>query len=87
MGIGQNSAMAWVDTVHTNTGEQSSLEADYIVGCDGANSVVRRSLFGDREFPGRTWNEQLVATNVSPDYCRHMSPALILISHSGVLQL
>lgn len=78
VGVGQNSAMAWVNTVDTNTGEQASFEADYIVGCDGANSVVRRSLFGDREFPGRTWDEQLVATNVSPDYCRHMYLALIL---------
>lgn len=49
--------------IETPQGEQV-FEADYIVGCDGANSRIRRELFGD-EFPGRTWNEQIVATNVS----------------------
>jgi 2-polyprenyl-6-methoxyphenol hydroxylase-like FAD-dependent oxidoreductase len=41
-----------------------TFQGDYVVGCDGANSKVRRSLFGDREFPGKTWEEQIVATNV-----------------------
>ncbi len=48
----------------TPNGEQV-FEADYIVGCDGANSTIRRALFGE-EFPGRTWDEQIVATNVRP---------------------
>jgi len=39
---------------------------DYVVGCDGANSKIRRSLFGDWNFPGFTWEEQIVATNVIP---------------------
>ncbi len=60
--IGQDESKAWVD-VETNDGEKS-LEADYVVGCDGANSQIRRSLFGDWEFPGTTWDEQIVATNV-----------------------
>jgi 2-polyprenyl-6-methoxyphenol hydroxylase-like FAD-dependent oxidoreductase len=38
-------------------------DADYVVGCDGANSTVRRLLYGD-SYPGRTWEEQIVATNV-----------------------
>lgn len=63
VGLGQSEERAWVD-VETPEGNVK-LEADYIVGCDGANSQVRRSLFGDWEFPGRTWNEQIVATNVS----------------------
>lgn len=63
--IGQDDSKAWVHTVDTNTDEESCLEADYVVGCDGANSIIRRSLFGDWEFPGRTWDEQIVATNVS----------------------
>jgi len=50
-------------TCKTPNGEVT-LEADYIVGCDGANSKVRRALFGDWEFPGKTWDEQIVATNV-----------------------
>ncbi|GAB1317055.1 hypothetical protein MFIFM68171_07265 [Madurella fahalii] len=43
-------------------------EADYVVGCDGANSIVRRRLFGDEVYPGYTWKEQIVATNVYYDY-------------------
>lgn len=39
--------------------------ADYIVGADGANSQIRRSLFGDLEFPGETLQDQIIATNVS----------------------
>lgn len=63
--IGQDESKAWVDAVDTDTNEESRLEADYVVGCDGANSIIRRSLFGDLEFPGSTWDEQIVATNVS----------------------
>lgn len=63
--IGQNESTTWVEAVDTDNDKESTLEADYVVGCDGANSIVRRSLFGDWEFPGRTWDEQLVATNVS----------------------
>lgn len=61
--IGQDENKAWVN-VETSEGPKT-LEANYIIGCDGANSQVRRSLFGDKEFPGKTWDEQIVATNVS----------------------
>ncbi|KAF2027347.1 FAD/NAD(P)-binding domain-containing protein [Setomelanomma holmii] len=61
VGLGQSDERAWVD-IDTPEGKKR-LEADYIVGCDGANSQIRRSLFGDWEFPGRTWDEQIVATN------------------------
>jgi 2-polyprenyl-6-methoxyphenol hydroxylase-like FAD-dependent oxidoreductase len=60
--IGQGDDHAWLDTV-TATGTQR-LTAKYVVGCDGGNSQIRRSLFGDWTFPGRTWDEQIVATNV-----------------------
>lgn len=59
--VGQDADKAWVD-VETPDGT-SRIEADYIVGCDGANSGVRRALFGD-EFPGFTWDAQIIATNV-----------------------
>ncbi|KAL1887243.1 hypothetical protein Sste5346_010338 [Sporothrix stenoceras] len=62
--IGQDENTAWVDVEVTGSSEATRFEADYIVGCDGANSIIRRSLFGDWEFPGRTWDEQIVATNV-----------------------
>ncbi|KAK1470476.1 FAD binding domain-containing protein [Colletotrichum tamarilloi] len=52
-----------VVVVKTEEGAEE-LEADYVVGCDGANSIIRRQLFGD-EFPGYTWDLQIVATNVS----------------------
>ena len=61
LAIGQDDQRAWVN-VKTPAGEQR-LEADYIVGCDGANSFVRRALFGS-SFPGFTWDKQIVATNV-----------------------
>jgi 2-polyprenyl-6-methoxyphenol hydroxylase-like FAD-dependent oxidoreductase len=66
-------------TCKTPEGEVT-FEADYVVGCDGANSKVRRLLFGDWEFPGKTWAEQIVATNVSPP----SSDGLIV---AGVLSL
>lgn len=68
-GIGQDSDKAWV-TVSTPEGDET-MDADYIVGCDGANSQIRRSLHGDMTFPGKTWDEQIVATNVYYDFDRH----------------
>ncbi|KAM5374836.1 hypothetical protein ACJZ2D_006330 [Fusarium nematophilum] len=61
--VGQDDASAWVKA-KTPQGEKE-LVADYVVGCDGARSIVRRQLFGE-DFPGFTWDEQIVATNVSP---------------------
>ncbi|KAH6657258.1 FAD binding domain-containing protein [Truncatella angustata] len=58
--VGQNDEKAWVE-VDTPSG-RSKIYADYIVGCDGAGSQVRKSLFED--FPGFTWDQQIVATNV-----------------------
>ncbi|KAF4548425.1 FAD-binding domain-containing protein 38 [Elsinoe fawcettii] len=55
--------------VETPEGEKT-FEGDYIIGTDGANSQIRRALFGDLSFPGKTWEEQIVATNVYYD----MSP-------------
>jgi 2-polyprenyl-6-methoxyphenol hydroxylase-like FAD-dependent oxidoreductase len=40
-----------------------TLEADFVIGCDGANSQVRKSLYGD-EFHGETLESQIIATNV-----------------------
>lgn len=62
LGVGQDDATAWVE-VETPNG-RSRVYGDYIVGCDGATSQVRKSLFD--EFPGFTWDQQVVATNVRP---------------------
>lgn len=45
---------------------KKEFRASYVVGCDGANSKIRRLLFGDDGFPGKTWDVQVVATNVCP---------------------
>jgi 2-polyprenyl-6-methoxyphenol hydroxylase-like FAD-dependent oxidoreductase len=58
---------AWV-RVEKEDGGSEVRDADYVVGCDGANSIVRRKLFGDMEFPGFTWEEQIVATNMYYDF-------------------
>lgn len=66
--LGQSEKEAWVD-VETPEGLKR-LTADYIVGCDGAKSTIRRKLFGE-DFPGHTLDEQIVATNVSqPSLCQ-----------------
>ena len=49
--------------VETQEGEQT-LAADYVIGADGANSQIRRSLFGELAFPGETLQHQIIATNV-----------------------
>lgn len=52
--------------VHVETPEGSvTLGADFVVGCDGANSQIRRSLFGELNYPGETLQKQIIATNVS----------------------
>jgi 2-polyprenyl-6-methoxyphenol hydroxylase-like FAD-dependent oxidoreductase len=65
VGVGQEGGGAWVEV--EGGGVKERIEAEYVVGCDGANSAVRRCLFGKGEdaFPGKTWDEQIVATNVS----------------------
>ncbi|KXT02994.1 hypothetical protein AC578_645 [Pseudocercospora eumusae] len=60
--IGQDEKQAWVD-VKTPEGEKR-LFASYIAGCDGGQSTVRRLLLGPSSFPGKTWDKQIVATNV-----------------------
>lgn len=59
--IGQDDDKAWVE-IETPDGLQKST-ADYVIGCDGASSTIRRELFGP-EYPGETLNAQIIATNV-----------------------
>lgn len=56
---------AWVDVEVGEEKRRERIEGDYyVLGCDGANSTVRKSLFGDA-YPGFTWEgQQIVATNV-----------------------
>ncbi|KAK3711705.1 hypothetical protein LTR37_009482 [Vermiconidia calcicola] len=48
-------------------GESKQCTADYVVGTDGGNSTIRRLVFGKRNFPGHSWEEQIVATNTEID--------------------
>ncbi|TVY82964.1 FAD-dependent monooxygenase terC [Lachnellula suecica] len=62
VGVGQDDTSAWA-IVRAEDGTETKYSGDYLSGCDGANSQVRKSLFGE-SFPGKTWDAQIVATNV-----------------------
>jgi 2-polyprenyl-6-methoxyphenol hydroxylase-like FAD-dependent oxidoreductase len=63
--VGQDDKSAYVDVNVKGEGktEKARLTADYVVGCDGASSAVRRSLFG-RNWPGQTLPYRFVVQNV-----------------------
>ena len=61
-GVGQDENSVWADIERPDG--KMRFSSDFVVGCDGANSIVRKSLFGDENFPGFTWDKQLVVTNV-----------------------
>lgn len=54
--------------VELKDGSKAWMSADYVVGADGANSQIRRSLFGDFNYPGETLQKQIIATNVKYDF-------------------
>ena len=59
--VGQDVNKAWVEA---KTGDRTEkFEGDFVVGCDGASSGVRKAIYGE-EFPGFSWPRQLIATNV-----------------------
>lgn len=64
--VSQNEEKAWADVEVGEEKKNVRFEADYIIGCDGATSAVRRSLFG-REWPGQTFDCQFIVQNVSFD--------------------
>lgn len=70
-GTGQDEARkkGWVDVEIGEEDEEKQrerIEADYIVGCDGASSAVRRSLYG-KEWPGQTFDCRFIVQNVFYD--------------------
>ena len=71
--VGQHNHTAWVDVKLEN--EIKRIEADFVVGCDGASSAVRKALFGDN-FPGSTWEKQIVVTNVASSAPSSVKPPL-----------
>ena len=62
--VGQDEKSAWV-IIRRQDGSEERINGDFLCGCDGATSQVRKSVFGARNFPGKTWEMQLVSTNVS----------------------
>lgn len=48
-------------------GQTKQYEADFVVGTDGGNSTIRYLMFGKRNFPGFSWDENIVATNTVID--------------------
>lgn len=51
-GVRQDAGMAHVDMIHAATGETRTLSARFVIGCDGANSIVRHTIGDDREDRG-----------------------------------
>ena len=68
-GNDEDTAKAWLDVEIGAEREVKSNErmlADYIVGCDGSGSAVRRSLYG-RDWPGQTFDCRFIVQNVFYD--------------------
>ncbi|KAF4548612.1 FAD-binding domain-containing protein 50 [Elsinoe fawcettii] len=67
--IGQDDREAWVE-VDVMQGDtclrKDRVSADYVIGCDGASSIVRKELFG-REWPGLTLPYRFMVQNVFYD--------------------
>ena len=81
--VEQDDDKAWVTirtpSTSTTTSPSTTIEttsttisSQYIIGCDGANSIIRRTLFSSSPdpFPGTTWPVQVVATNTYYDFDR-----------------
>ena len=64
-GLGAPDSSAVVEA--EKDGQIKSYVADYVVGTDGGNSTVTRLMFGKRNFPGFSWDEQIVAANTEID--------------------
>lgn len=54
--------------VMTPDGEKT-FNADYVIGCDGARSTIRKLL--SLTFDGHTWSNRFVATNVYCDFTKY----------------
>lgn len=55
--------------IQNSNGEEGAVEAEYLIGADGAKSVVRKAL--GLSFEGETLPNQLVATDIIYDFHAH----------------
>ncbi|KAK5704579.1 hypothetical protein LTR17_021775 [Elasticomyces elasticus] len=69
-GLHRNDKSATIEVETPDGNSVTSYTADYIVGCDGGNSTIRRLMFGQRNFPGFSWDVPIVATNTIIDLDR-----------------
>ena len=60
--VGQDGGKAWA-VVDVEKGGKMRFEADFVIGCDGGSSTVRKVLFG-RSWPGQTFDCRLLVQNV-----------------------
>lgn len=65
--VGQDEEKTWADVEVGEEKKNVRFEASYMVGCDGATSAVRKSLFG-RQWPGQTFDYQFIVQNVSVNF-------------------
>ncbi|KIW21684.1 hypothetical protein PV08_02264 [Exophiala spinifera] len=63
----QTEEKAWVEVEEQKSKATRRMEADFVIGCDGASSAVRKSISGSN-FPGWTWPNQLVAVNARMNF-------------------
>jgi len=52
VGVRQDEQLAHVDIADVKTGEKKTISARYVIGCDGANSIVREAIGGGLEDRG-----------------------------------
>lgn len=76
--IGEENGKAWVKA-ETASGTVK-VEGDYVVGADGANSTIRKLLFGPNSFEGETLDAAIVATNVR-SLCLSLRSEARLLTH------
>jgi 2-polyprenyl-6-methoxyphenol hydroxylase-like FAD-dependent oxidoreductase len=64
--IGQDETKAWaiVKVGVPGSEKTATCEADYLIGCDGGQSTVRKCLF-QRNWPGETFESRLFVQNAS----------------------
>src|ERR687888_1011659 len=65
MGVRVTRVTQYENQVHVHT-ENEPLDADYVIGCDGGRSSVRKSL--DIEFEGFTWPERFLVITTRFDF-------------------